>query len=119
MRALDSVGIEVREGEILGLLGPNGSGKSTFINVVCGHYKPDAGVLQFAGRDLARLPAHRIARAGVARTYQIPRPFGAMSVRENLELGSYRAAAKVHRQASLARAQPHIRRAYLGVGGGD
>ncbi|MDB5947811.1 MAG: branched-chain amino acid transporter ATP-binding protein/permease, partial [Ramlibacter sp.] len=70
VRALDGVSLQVREGEILGLLGPNGSGKSTFINVVSGHYPVSGGDILFDGRQLAGLPAHRIARAGIARTYQ-------------------------------------------------
>ena len=61
VQALAGVDVEVRRGEILGLLGPNGSGKSTFINVVSGHYAPTAGAIVFEGRDLAGLPAHRIA----------------------------------------------------------
>ena len=70
----------MRDGEILGVLGPNGSGKSTLINVVSGHYRADAGSVRFAGRELVHLPAHRIARAGIARTYQIPRPFAHLTV---------------------------------------
>ena len=105
VRALDAVDIEVREGEILGLLGPNGSGKSTFINLVSGHYKPDAGVLQFAGRDLARLPAHRIARAGVARTYQIPRPFAHLTVLDNVALTAMFGGAALPRKEAVAEAR--------------
>ena len=86
IRALHDVNLTVRRGEILGLLGPNGSGKSTFINVVSGHYKPDAGRLLFEGRDVLPLPAHRIAGAGIARTYQIPRPFAHLTVLENVVL---------------------------------
>jgi branched-chain amino acid transport system permease protein len=86
VRAVDGVDLDVREGEILGVLGPNGSGKSTLINVVSGHYRADAGSIVFAGRELAGLPAHRIARAGIARTYQIPRPFAHLTVRENVAL---------------------------------
>ena len=80
VQALDGVSLEVREGEILGLLGPNGSGKSTFINVVTGHYPASGGDILFQGRQLAGLPAHRIARAGIARTYQIPRPFAHLKI---------------------------------------
>ncbi|MBK8741377.1 MAG: ATP-binding cassette domain-containing protein [Betaproteobacteria bacterium] len=105
VRALDCVDIEVREGEILGLLGPNGSGKSTFINLVSGHYKPDAGALQFAGRDLARLPAHRIARAGVARTYQIPRPFAHLAVLDNVALTAMFGGAALPRKEAVAEAR--------------
>jgi branched-chain amino acid transport system permease protein len=86
LRALDGVDLDVREGEILGVLGPNGSGKSTLINVVTGHYRASGGHVRFAGRDLTHLPAHRIARAGIARTYQIPRPFAHLTVRDNVAL---------------------------------
>jgi branched-chain amino acid transport system permease protein len=88
LRALSQVTLEVRRGEILGLLGPNGSGKSTFINTVSGHYLPDGGEVWLDGRNIAGLPAHRIARAGIARTYQIPRPFAQMSVLDNVALAA-------------------------------
>ncbi|HEX2543808.1 MAG TPA: branched-chain amino acid ABC transporter ATP-binding protein/permease [Ramlibacter sp.] len=86
LQALDSVTLQVRQGEILGLLGPNGSGKSTFINVVSGHYPLSAGRIVFDGRDLTGVPAHRMAHAGIARTYQIPRPFGHMTVLQNVSM---------------------------------
>lgn len=86
VQALADVDLEVRRGEILGLVGPNGSGKSTLINVVSGHFRPDSGRILFEGRNLAALEAHRIARTGLARTYQIPRPFAHLSVLENVAL---------------------------------
>jgi branched-chain amino acid transport system permease protein len=86
VQALDGVSLQVREGEILGLLGPNGSGKSTFINVVSGHYAATGGSMVFDGQQLVGLPAHRIANAGIARTYQIPRPFAHMTVLDNVAL---------------------------------
>ena len=86
VQALRDASLEVRRGEILGLVGPNGSGKSTFINVVSGHYPADSGSLVFEGRELVGRPAHRIARAGIARTYQIPRPFAHLTVLENVAL---------------------------------
>lgn len=86
VQALGGVDLEVRRGEILGLVGPNGSGKSTLINVVSGHYAADAGSIRFEGEELLGMPAHRIARAGVARTYQIPRPFSTLSVLQNIAL---------------------------------
>jgi branched-chain amino acid transport system permease protein len=88
VRALAGVDVEIRRGEILGLIGPNGSGKSTFINVISGHYRASAGRIQFEGRDIAQLPAHRVARAGIARTYQIPRPFAHLSVRDNVAMAA-------------------------------
>jgi len=86
VQALAGANLEVRRGEILGLVGPNGSGKSTLINVVSGHYRADAGSIRFEGEELVGTPAHRIARAGIARTYQIPRPFPHLSVLQNVAL---------------------------------
>lgn len=86
VQALDGVDLKVYPGEILGLLGPNGSGKSTFINVVSGHYVASGGEVIFEDQQLAGLPAHRIAQAGIARTYQIPRPFAHLTVLQNVSL---------------------------------
>jgi branched-chain amino acid transport system permease protein len=88
VRALAGVDVDVRRGEILGLIGPNGSGKSTFINVVSGHHAADRGQIVFEGRELMGRAAHGIARAGVARTYQIPRPFMHASVLDNVALAT-------------------------------
>jgi branched-chain amino acid transport system permease protein len=89
----------VRRGEILGLLGPNGSGKSTFINVVSGHYTPTSGEVLFEGREIAGLPAHRIARAGIARTYQIPRPFRHLTVIDNVAVAAMFGSAQLRTRA--------------------
>jgi branched-chain amino acid transport system permease protein len=88
VRALAGVDVDVRRGEILGLIGPNGSGKSTFINVVSGHYAADRGNVVFEGHELVGRAAHGIARAGIARTYQIPRPFAHLSVLDNVALAT-------------------------------
>jgi branched-chain amino acid transport system permease protein len=101
VQALEKVSLQVMEGEILGLLGPNGSGKSTFINVVSGHYPTSGGGIFFEGRQLAGLPAHRIAQSGIARTYQIPRPFAHMSVLQNVAMvAMFGGAALNHQQAT-------------------
>jgi branched-chain amino acid transport system permease protein len=86
VRALDGVSLNVYQGEILGLLGPNGSGKSTFINLVSGHFPATSGQILFEGRDLTRMRAHTVAQSGIARTYQIPRPFVHMDVLQNVAL---------------------------------
>jgi branched-chain amino acid transport system permease protein len=82
--ALDGVSMEIEEGEILGLVGPNGSGKSTLINILSGFYPADRGSVTFRGEEATSLPAHRLAALGIARTYQIPRPFDTMTPRENI-----------------------------------
>jgi branched-chain amino acid transport system permease protein len=86
VQALGGVDLQVCRGEILGLVGPNGSGKSTLINVVSGHFRMDSGSALFEGRELVGLAPHRIARAGISRTYQIPRPFAHLTVLENVAL---------------------------------
>src|SRR4029077_2660686 len=88
VRALRRGTLDVREGEVLGLLGPNGSGKSTLINGVSGHYRHDGGRSAFRGHDIGGRPAHRIARAGIARTYQIPRPWHELTVRDNVRVAA-------------------------------
>ncbi|HVF64119.1 MAG TPA: branched-chain amino acid ABC transporter ATP-binding protein/permease [Casimicrobiaceae bacterium] len=104
VRALEGVDLDVRDGEILGLLGPNGSGKSTLINVVSGHYAADAGSIVFCDRELVGLPAHRIARAGLARTYQIPRPFAHLTVLDNVALSAMFGGAVLDRGSAQATA---------------
>ncbi|SJZ41220.1 branched-chain amino acid transport system permease protein [Enhydrobacter aerosaccus] len=84
LQALAGVDLDVREGEIVGLVGPNGSGKTTLINVISGHYPLTTGTIAVDGVQIGALPAHDIARRGVARTYQIPRPFTNMTVLENV-----------------------------------
>ncbi|WP_213954050.1 branched-chain amino acid ABC transporter ATP-binding protein/permease [Variovorax sp. dw_954] len=100
VQALRGVDLEVRQGEILGLLGPNGSGKSTFINVASGHYAVSAGNIEFAGRRISGIPAHRIAHGGMARTYQIPRPFAHLMVLQNVALPAMFGAASLDRRAA-------------------
>jgi branched-chain amino acid transport system permease protein len=99
--AVDALDLQVFPGEILGLLGPNGSGKSTFINVVSGHYPITSGEVFFEGRALHGQPAHRIAQAGIARTYQIPRPFAHLTVLQNVALvAMFGGESLDHRQAT-------------------
>ncbi len=85
-RALDMLSFSVGEGEILGLVGPNGSGKTTCINVISGLYRPDGGSIRFARRSIGGLPSHRLVHVGINRTFQVPRPFLALTVRENIEI---------------------------------
>jgi branched-chain amino acid transport system ATP-binding protein len=82
--ALAEVSIAIRPGERFGLIGPNGSGKTTLINCISGAFLNDAGAIRFDGQDISRLPAYRRTRLGIARSFQLPRPFSSMSVLENL-----------------------------------
>ena len=84
--ALDNVDLVVGRGERLGLIGPNGSGKSTLVNCIAGTLRNDAGRIHFDGRDIGAEPAYRRVHLGVARTFQIPRPFASMSVVDNLRI---------------------------------
>lgn len=84
--ALDRVSMHVRAGERLGLIGPNGSGKTTLINCISGVLYNDQGTIHFDGRDVSRLPSFLRASAGIARTFQIPRPFRSMTVLDNLRV---------------------------------
>ena len=84
--ALDGVSVAVAPGERLGLIGPNGSGKTTLINCISGALRADHGRIEFAGRDITLEPPHKRARAGIARSFQIPKPFHSMTVLDNLRV---------------------------------
>ncbi|WP_455280098.1 ABC transporter ATP-binding protein [[Eubacterium] cellulosolvens] len=82
--ALNKVNVEVKKGEILGLIGPNGSGKTTLFNVISGFYPATEGTIEFKGENITNLSPHKIARKGIGRTFQIVRPFGDMTVLDNV-----------------------------------
>jgi ABC-type branched-subunit amino acid transport system ATPase component len=103
VQALSDVSLEVRDGEIFALIGPNGAGKTTLFNVISGVLRPDAGDVRFAGRSIVGWAPQRIARAGVARTYQIVRPFGRLSVVDNVAVGALVHAPTIGRARNDAR----------------
>jgi branched-chain amino acid transport system ATP-binding protein len=84
--ALDGVELEVSDGERLGLIGPNGSGKSTLVNCICGTLRNEQGQVHFAGEAIDSLSAHERTRRGLARSFQLPRPFTSLSLAENLRI---------------------------------
>lgn len=102
LTALDSVSLDVRPGDLLGLIGPNGAGKTTLVNVLTGFQQPAAGEVVVDVDRAVRWPPHRFARAGVARTFQNGRLFRDYSVRENLEVAAL--GAGLSAQAATARA---------------
>ncbi len=92
--AVSGVSFELEKGEILGLIGPNGSGKSTTFNVIAGLYAPTAGSIKLEGREIGGLKPDAVCRRGIARTFQIPRPFRKLSVLENATLAAWYGASE-------------------------
>jgi branched-chain amino acid transport system ATP-binding protein len=86
--AADQVDVSLTDGEVLGIIGPNGAGKSTLFGIISGAIAPDSGRIVFSGADITRMSPPRRCRLGLARSFQIPRPFGAMTVFENLVLAA-------------------------------
>jgi ABC-type branched-subunit amino acid transport system ATPase component len=112
VEALSGVSLEVRAGEVFCLIGPNGAGKTTLFNVISGIVRPSSGDVRFLGASILGWPSHRIASAGVARTYQIVRPFGALSVLDNVAVGALAHA----RSKKLARAAAREIVEFVGLG---
>jgi branched-chain amino acid transport system ATP-binding protein len=88
LRVIDTLDLELAEGEALGIIGPNGAGKSTLFNLIAGALTPDHGTIRFAGRDITAASAQARCHAGVGRTFQIPHPFEKLTVFENLSVAA-------------------------------
>jgi branched-chain amino acid transport system ATP-binding protein len=88
LTAVRAVSLEVRAGDLLGIIGPNGAGKTTLFNVISGYYRPEEGRVRFEGHDVTGLPAHEISRLGLTRTFQMVKPFGRLSVADNVMIGA-------------------------------
>jgi branched-chain amino acid transport system ATP-binding protein len=89
LQALNDVGIDIKAGEVYGLIGPNGAGKTTFFNVITGLYEPDSGSFTLSGRPYKPSAVHRVAQAGIARTFQNIRLFAEMTALENVMVGQH------------------------------
>ena len=116
--ALEGVDLVVRPGERLGLIGPNGSGKSTLVNCICGALRNEEGVIRFEGRDIGAQPTHRRTRLGLARSFQIPKPFASMSVLDNLRIPLLY-AARQHEKLAVDRIADEALRILRQVGLAD
>ncbi|MBK6852356.1 MAG: ABC transporter ATP-binding protein [Burkholderiales bacterium] len=109
LKVTDRLSLSVLPGRALGIIGPNGAGKTTLMNLIAGDVAPDAGRIVFDGRDITRLPPAARCRAGIARSYQIPHPFGGLTVFENVMVGAIfgaghgEAAARERAHAVLVR----------------
>lgn len=104
--AVNNFSLSLDRGDIVGLIGPNGAGKTTAFNVIAGFYHPNAGRVHFGGRDITGLRPDQICKLGLARTFQVVRPFGALSVLENVMIGAYsrtndQAVARSHAYEAL------------------
>ena len=101
VKALNDVSCEIQQGELFGVIGPNGAGKSTLLSLISGAQRPSSGEILFEGQRLERLPPHVIAQLGIGRAHQIPRPFGRMTVQQNVLVPahSHQRGAQSHRYA--------------------
>lgn len=114
VHALEDVTLRIHEGEIVGLVGPNGSGKTTLVSLLSGSLRPTRGHILVAGHDTRTLAPHQVAHAGIARTYQIPRPFASMTVRDNVAMAVMFGRVPSRLTQARARAEQHI--AFVGLG---
>jgi branched-chain amino acid transport system permease protein len=108
VHALEDVTLRIHDGEIVGLVGPNGSGKTTLVSLLSGSLRPSRGHILIAGHDTEALAPHRVAHAGIARTYQIPRPFASMTVRDNVAMAVMFGRVPCRLAQARARAEQHI-----------
>ena len=115
--AVNDLGFEVGHGEIMGLLGPNGSGKTTALNLMSGVLRPDAGSIRLMGKEISGLAAYRIARLGLARTFQLVRVLDGMDCRENIKAGL--AFQKPHLSVAEAEVRIDMLLDRVGLGGQD
>ncbi len=113
LRAVDGLHLEVARGEIVGLLGPNGSGKTTALNLISGALVPDAGIIEFDGEAVQGMPAHRIARKGIARSFQLVRVPASLTCLENVITGLAFHPRGAWGDTARVRARELLRRVHL------
>ena len=111
LRAVEDVSVAVDDGDFLGIIGPNGAGKTTLFSMIAGQLEPTSGTVVFDGQDITGWPAHRVAQAGLVRTFQLMRPFGSMSVLDNVAVAAH--AHERSRNTARARAYEVLERVRL------
>jgi branched-chain amino acid transport system ATP-binding protein len=111
LRAVQDVSFTVRENETLALIGPNGAGKTTAFNLIMGFHRPDSGSVSAFGREMTGLPPHGVCAHGLARTFQVAKPFGGMSVLDNVATGAFLR----HRNRETARAKAREAIEFVGL----
>ena len=113
LKAIDGLDLTINQEETLGIIGPNGAGKTTLFNAICGVYKPTDGKITLKGQEVQGLPAHEMARKGIARTFQISKPLADLSILDNVI-----AAAGVHGQYLFQGHSRSQQKRYYCFGGG-
>ena len=93
--AVNDLSFHIEEGEVLGLMGPNGSGKTTIFNLIMGDFPPDSGKILFKGEDITRYPTFKRVKMGIARTYQVPRPFRELPIIEDIRVSTMPSRSKL------------------------
>ena len=104
LTAVNKISMEVSDGQIYGLIGPNGAGKTTYLNSIAGYFPPTSGSVNFLGKNTTGLSAEEMCRLGMARTFQIPRPFPKLTVLENVKVGAVFGAPDGHSKPASQRA---------------
>jgi branched-chain amino acid transport system ATP-binding protein len=113
VRAVSDVSLTLEPGELVGVMGPNGSGKTTLLNLVAGALRPDGGRIRLDGRDIGGLPPHRVCASGIARTFQLVRPFAGLTALDNVMVGRLYARARGPVPAAALEAERLLRRVGL------
>jgi branched-chain amino acid transport system ATP-binding protein len=103
LKAISDLSFRVGAGEFIGIIGPNGAGKSTLLNLITGFHKPTSGTVRFEGREIQGLPPFAVCRLGIARTFQVVRPFVEMSVEDNVMTGALFSAPRISLQTARSR----------------
>lgn len=102
IKAVSKMDLVVQRGEILGLIGPNGAGKTTFFNLISGFLRPDSGSIYFQGEEITRMKAHEICHKGIARTFQLVKPFSKMTVLKNVQVSALSKSESLKKAESIA-----------------